>query len=390
MTAATPLSITFQALELPKKLSEASQDASTGYWQFQFVSTRRANNVNSWYLALVQGQVVFSGQKLSWDTFLESLQRYVTRLRTVTAKHALVSLIQESPFEEREFLGKMLGKMGQKGLITYQEAVQALQLKVLSDFDNYFFEYQGYGRFIPDYQLVSQTPIAGFGLDSLIVTATGRREQWKSLRAQIPSRESIPILDPKAVENSSLKEEQKQQLQKLTGRDKTLDDIAYDLAKDPLEVAKMFAKLIHQGFVTIEPPADAVDKAEKNPKIFIVDDSPILLHGFRKLLTQWGYQVSCCTQAEIAVQQMLQSKPVAAFLDLNMPVLSGFALLKDIRRQPPLASLPLVILTAENSVANQWRAKWGSCEFLAKPHTTEELPKFYTELRTLLQKVVNP
>lgn len=199
--------------------------------------------------------------------------------------------------------------------------------------------------------------------------------------------QGIPLLQLKAVENSSLKEEQKQQLKKLTQRGKTLDGIACDLARDSLEVAKMFAKLVHQGFVSIELPSCAINQAVA-PEIFIVDDSPVLLHEFRKLLTQWGYQVNCCNQAEVAVQQILKSKPVAVFLDINMPGLSGFDLIKEIRRQPPLASLPLVLLTAENSLANQWRAKWGSCEFLGKPRTTEEVANFHTELQTLLQKIV--
>lgn len=205
----TTLSITFQALELPKKLSEASQDASTGYWQFEFTPTSGANNVSSWYLALVQGQVVFSGaHKLSWDTFLELLQRYLGRLRTSNAKQAMLALAQESSAEEREFLGKMLGKMGQKSLLSYQEAVQALQLRILSDFETCLFDYQGQAHFVPDYQLISQTPIAGFGLSSLIGAAAQRREQWKSLRVQIPSMEGVPILQLKALESSNLTQEQ--------------------------------------------------------------------------------------------------------------------------------------------------------------------------------------
>jgi hypothetical protein len=47
-----------------------------------------------------------------------------------------------------------------------------------------------------------------------------------------------------------------------------------------------------------------------------------------------------------------------------------------------------VLLTAENSLSNQWRAKWGNCKFLAKPRSPEEIASFQEELRQLLQEVI--
>ena len=79
---------------------------------------------------------------------------------------------------------------------------------------------------------------------------------------------------------------------------------------------------------------------------------------------------------------------MAIFLDVNMPGASGFDLIKQIRRQPDLSSLPLVLLTAEKTVSNQWRAQWASCKFLAKPRTSAEIPVFRTELRQMLEEIV--
>jgi CheY-like chemotaxis protein len=70
-----------------------------------------------------------------------------------------------------------------------------------------------------------------------------------------------------------------------------------------------------------------------------------------------------------------------------MPGATGFELIKQIRRQPGLATTPLVLLTAEKSVSNQWRAQWAQCKFLAKPTTVEEVPLFQADLQTLLRDI---
>lgn len=388
MTKLASLKFTFQAQELAIKLSQAFQEVSTGYWQFQLTPSYGSSSERLWYLALVQGRVVFSGtEQLSWTTFLKTLQRYVSRLRSSSSKQAVLKLEQQSTPEERELLGKMIGRIEKMSLLSHQEAIQALKLQILSDFDAYLFKCAGQAQFIPDYQLVGRTPITGFWLDDLIVQAKKRQEQWSNLQPQVPSMEGIPILNSEAVERSNIPTEQKQRIHKLTHQGNRLSGIANDLAQDPLEVANVFAKLVRSGLVTIEMPPSTVRKAPA-PEVFIVDDSPVFLGEFQKLVTGWGYRVDFCINATTAVEKMLESKPVVIFLDINMPGASGFDLIKEIRRQPKLTSLPLVLLTAENSLSNQWRAKWGSCQFLAKPRTPAEIQTFHTELRRLLQAIV--
>jgi CheY-like chemotaxis protein len=70
-----------------------------------------------------------------------------------------------------------------------------------------------------------------------------------------------------------------------------------------------------------------------------------------------------------------------------MPGATGFDLIKLIRRQPKLAAIPLVLLTAEKTLSNQWRAQWANCKFLSKPQNTQEIPTFRGDLYGMLQEM---
>lgn len=134
------------------------------------------------------------------------------------------------------------------------------------------------------------------------------------------------------------------------------------------------------------PNVAVADKASA-PRVFVVDDSPVLLRQFRDLLTNWGYNVNLTDDAMQATQLILNHNPLLVFMDINMPGLNGFELIKQIRRQPTLASLPIVLVTAENSMTNSFRAKWANCRFIAKPRSTDDTDNFREELRKILREL---
>ena len=134
-----------------------------------------------------------------------------------------------------------------------------------------------------------------------------------------------------------------------------------------------------------QPNTPAITKDQ--PKVFIVDDSPVLLQQMQRLLISCGYQVDSTDNAEEATDKILEYKPTIVFIDINMPSLNGFDLIKQIRRQRELALLSLVLVTAENSMTNNFRARWANCRFLAKPRSSSDTPKFRDELRNLLREL---
>ncbi|OKH18692.1 hypothetical protein NIES593_21810 [Hydrococcus rivularis NIES-593] len=390
MIGLTSSNIAFESRELPNLLASACEEVRTGYWQFKFTSAPGASDPKApWYLAMSQGRVIFSGsQPLSWRSLCQTLQRYLPSLRTASAKQTLQAIAQESSPQELAMLSKVLLKAEQRlPALEQQNVVSAIHLQILSDFDTYLFDSAGSGHYSDNNALVYQAPVSGFKLEDLIFQAQMRQEEWKSLRRYVPSMLGTPILNSEALENSSLDAAQKQLVRKLVGLGKPLSAIAQVMAKDPLETAKMFAKLIEKGYVTLQLSPDIAAKFAA-PEVFIVDDSPLFLQKFKSLVTRWGYRVNAWGDTDTVVQKMQESNPSIVFLDINMPGMSGFDLIKEVRRQPQLAAIPLVLLTAENSLSNQWRAKWGNCKFLAKPRASEEIFSFQVELRELLKEAV--
>jgi CheY-like chemotaxis protein len=398
MVARSPTEFIFEPQELAEQLRQAShQGAETGYWLLQLPAVAPATAEVSWYLALLQGKVVYAGtQPLSWTALLEILNRYVSRLRDSLSQPLLQSLETNTVELLAAPLANRLSRLEQLVQLEHSDTVKAVKRSILTSLDSFLFDRGGRASFRPDYQLTVQSPIAGFDLEELLWEAQARRLQWQQVRHQITSMSLVPLLNRAAIEQSGLEANQVVLLRKLTKRRKSLNAIACELGRDPLEVASTFASLAKRGLVQFAgseqaiaerqdtmPPQELVEALP--PEIFIVDDSPILLKQFCSLVTRWGYRVTASSNPLTAVREMAARTPAIIFLDIHMPGASGFELIKQIRRQPLLAATPMVLLTAEKSIANQWRAQWASCAFLAKPRTVEEVREFQVDLRLLLE-----
>lgn len=378
-------SFSFLPSEFSEKFKLAFDNSLTGYWRVRTQKVRQQAAPQLWYIAVSQGKIIYSGkEKISPEALFYVVQRFLPRLRTPKSKD-LINALKEA--ETGLPLGKLLAQMQQLEMLTHDEAIQAFRLKVLADFDSLAHETTGQADFIPDYDLVANAPVRGFDLYSILLDSANRRLEWQQLQDFLPSPEAIISLNAEALAASDLPTLQRQNLQRLLLKSQPLTVLADYMGADALHAAKGLVPLIKRGIIGVQVPASEAAQAQQIPKIFIVDDSPVLLKQFRVLVESWGYQVETCSQALTAVDTMMQHQPAVVFLDINMPGTSGFELIKLIRRQPQLSDVPLVLLTAEKTVSNQWRAQWASCKFLAKPRSTEEISGFKLELQTLLQEL---
>jgi len=80
--------------------------------------------------------------------------------------------------------------------------------------------------------------------------------------------------------------------------------------------------------------------------ILIAEDNPVNRELLRELLETRGYSVSEACNGQEALREIEKVRPDILLLDLDMPVLDGFATVRKIRENPRLASLPVLAVTA--------------------------------------------
>ena len=92
-------------------------------------------------------------------------------------------------------------------------------------------------------------------------------------------------------------------------------------------------------------PPEAVPPKPPPKKILLVDDDAVILAIYGKRLTAYGFTVATATDGLNALDLLQVDKPDLVVLDLMMPKLSGVEVLKFIRSQTRLRSIPVAIFT---------------------------------------------
>lgn len=107
--------------------------------------------------------------------------------------------------------------------------------------------------------------------------------------------------------------------------------------------------------------------------VLIVEDDPVVRDALYECLTDLGHRVIAAPDGEAALA-ILRAGPLPslALVDLRMPGLSGEQLVLELRRDPALASLPVVIVSAERD-ARSVASRLGVDGVLTKPIDVDAL-----------------
>ena len=122
-------------------------------------------------------------------------------------------------------------------------------------------------------------------------------------------------------------------------------------------------------------------------KILIAEDNAVNRELLRELLEMRGYTVVEACDGEQALRMIEQTQPDLLLLDIGMPVLDGFGVMRKIRENPRFASLPVVAVTAYAMQGDQEKIlNSGFNGYLSKPVNARALAE---EIERLLGKREN-
>ena len=118
-----------------------------------------------------------------------------------------------------------------------------------------------------------------------------------------------------------------------------------------------------------------------NIKVFIVDDDPFYLHIFSQYLSNFGVEDITLFESGLDVLNKLQEQPLVVFLDHNMDDITGYEVLKKIKRFNP--NIYVVMITAQEDIKTAVDSlKHGAFDYIQKGQDEEE------RVKAVLNKII--
>lgn len=112
----------------------------------------------------------------------------------------------------------------------------------------------------------------------------------------------------------------------------------------------------------------------RKPKILVVDDDERNLKVISAMLAPLEYEVIMARDGEEALEKVNLEKPDVILLDIMMPKLDGFEVLKILKENEETKIIPVIMVTALKEVEDRARAlELGADDFLTKPVEKMEL-----------------
>ena len=109
-------------------------------------------------------------------------------------------------------------------------------------------------------------------------------------------------------------------------------------------------------------------------EVLAVDDIPLNLLLVQKMLSRFNFKLRTAANGQPALDAVAAKKPDLILLDLMMPGIDGFEVIRRLRADPATADIQIVILSALNSnedVVKGFNA--GANDFIMKPIIMEKL-----------------
>ena len=108
--------------------------------------------------------------------------------------------------------------------------------------------------------------------------------------------------------------------------------------------------------------------------VLAIDDVPLNTLLVEKMLSKFQFRIRKAANGRIALEEIAKEKPDLILLDLLMPEIDGFEVLRRVRENPETADIRVVILSALNSTDDIVKGyQLGANDFITKPIIMEKL-----------------
>lgn len=114
-----------------------------------------------------------------------------------------------------------------------------------------------------------------------------------------------------------------------------------------------------------------MDSRSDTLQIVYIEDDPVIAQMYRMKLEKDGYRVNLAADGEAGLQAVREIRPDLVFLDIRLPKMDGFTVLRQLRDDPATRHIPVVILSnysAEEMVETGIRL--GAQDYVIKSEAT--------------------
>jgi len=118
----------------------------------------------------------------------------------------------------------------------------------------------------------------------------------------------------------------------------------------------------------MQTPNDQARAGSTKRSVIVVDDDEIMLEVMTEQLSGLGWRVITAENGEAAIAMLANELPGLAIVDITMPKLDGFGLLRYLRQNPRTIDLPVIVCTSHTERDSIDRAyTLGASSFVTKP-----------------------
>jgi DNA-binding response OmpR family regulator len=108
--------------------------------------------------------------------------------------------------------------------------------------------------------------------------------------------------------------------------------------------------------------------------VLIAEDDPNIVESLSFVLSRGGFEVRAELDGEAAVRRLRSDPPDIMILDVMLPKLNGFEVLKLVKAEPALRAMPVIILTAKGQPQDRRMAEEMGVEgFITKPFSNRDV-----------------